>query len=383
MKKMLLLSNVPSPYLSPVYARLKNIDTEDWQICYVSAWNTDVGWSSANAREFISAEDIFLAERFPRLADRLGVQVAATLALLLKLTKEGADYFLIYGYTRLPQLLLIGWAFISRTPFAVAGDANYYLDEARGWRRIVKRQWLGWLSHRAAALIAVGTACRLFWQSYGAQADRIFHVGFAVDNDYFRESSKREFSQAEKLKQEWGWQHRTVFLYVGRLIERKNVHRLIAAVQQLCELPIALVIAGDGEERERLVELANDNPYIKFVGSLTQAELPLCYSLSDVLVLPARAEPWGLVVNEAMACGLTVIAHQHCGAAADLVNDETGVVLQSYETLELAAAIRLLAQDADGLARRKLKSRVRIAAWSIPQAAAQLRRAIDATKKKA
>ena len=128
-------------------------------------------------------------------------------------------------------------------------------------------------------------------------------------------------------------------------------------MQQLRELPIALLIAGDGEERERLIELAGGNPYIRFAGSLTQAELPLYYSWSDVLVLPARAEPWGLVINEAMACGLAVIAHQHCGAAADLVTAENGAILQSYETAELAAALRWLAEDAESLARRKQKSR--------------------------
>ena len=152
---MFLLSNVPSPYLSPVYARLKDVEEEEWKVCYVSGWNADVGWSPANACEFLSPSDILLADQFPNLTRWLGLQVTAAYALLIELLKTRADYCLIYGYTRLPQLLLIGWAVASRTPFAIAGDANYYLDKVRGWRHLLKRCWLGWLSRRAAALISI------------------------------------------------------------------------------------------------------------------------------------------------------------------------------------------------------------------------------------
>jgi glycosyltransferase involved in cell wall biosynthesis len=77
-----------------------------------------------------------------------------------------------------------------------------------------------------------------------------------------------------------------------------------------------------------------------------QGELPKYYALADVLVLPASDEPWGLVINEAMAGGLAVIAHRECGAAVDLVGPENGVALEKLEVDELASAMdRILRGD--------------------------------------
>ena len=381
-KNVLLLANVPSPYLSPVYERLKA--SADWNltVCYVSVWNIGVGWAPASAIDYTTSTDVILIAQRSRIVPWLSDQTTATLALLRLLAKEPADYFLIYGYTRLPQLFLIGWALLLNIPFAIAGDANYYTDRAQGWRRAVKTWWLRLLARRAAALIVVGRASRMFWETYGAPARRLFHAGFAVDNDYFRAESVRQKDYAAQLRRQFGWEKHTVFLYVGRLIERKNIHQLIAAAQQINDLPVALLIAGDGEERAALEALADGHQRVRFVGSLTQAELPLYYALSDVLVLPARAEPWGLVINEAMASGLAVIAHQHCGATPDLVAADNGAVLQGFSVEELADALRSLAQDAATLLRFKQRSQEKIRGWSIPQAALGLKQAIDATSNK-
>jgi glycosyltransferase involved in cell wall biosynthesis len=378
--KVLILSNVPSPYLSPVYAQLKAESGWDVTICYTSSWNAAVGWTPAQAASFASSSaDVMLAAKYPRLVQLGGEQVAASVALLSLLFKVRPDYLLIYGYTLLPQMLLIGWAFLTGTPFAIAGDANFFSDHARGWRRKLKSLWLGWLARRAAALMTVGTACRMFWESFGARAERLFHTGFAVNNDHFRQASAAQADAAANLRQQFGWTEHTVYLFVGRLIERKNVHLIIEAARQLHDLPVAVLIAGDGPERQTLEQLADGNPNIRFVGTASQTELPLYYAAADVLVLPAREEPWGLVVNEAMTCGLAVIAHEHCGATLDLVAPDNGVILQTYTVEELREAMRALASDAVKLQACQKRSAEKIQAWTMPQAAAQLRDAIAVT----
>ena len=80
-----------------------------------------------------------------------------------------------------------------------------------------------------------------------------------------------------------------------------------------------------------------------------------------------------------MACGLAVIAHQHCGAALDLVAADNGITLQSYSLDELTEALRLLAANAEVLQQRKKKSQEKIQSWSISLAALHVREAIEAT----
>ena len=376
-KRMLLLNNVPSPYFSPLFSMLAESAEWSLKICYISAWNSSVGWAPQSASDFSHLTDTILAHRYPRIARWGSEQVAATCSLFMLVLKEKHDFFLIYGYTQLPQLFLIGWAWLRNTPFAIAGDANYYSDKVTGWKRLVKKRWLGWLAQRAAMIVTVGTACRMFWEAYGALPAQLFQAGFAIDNDFFSKAVAQHKGKALKLKQEWGWEDHVVFIYVGRLVARKNVHLLISALPRLASTPVALLIVGDGEEREGLERLADHSFSIHFVGAVTQEELPLYYALSDALVLVAREEPWGLVVNEAMASGLAVISHQHCGATLDLVNEENGVVLQDFTVEEITAAMSFVAQDRDRLKSLKHKSLERISDWSMPQASSQLKQAID------
>ena len=376
-KHVLLLSNVPSPYFSPVFSLLG--ESAEWKLktCYISAWNEGVAWSPQNATSFLNPGDTVLSQQPLAIGGWSNKQMRATCSLLRRVIKQQPDFFLIYGYTQLPQLFLTGWALLRNTPFAIAGDANYYSDKATGWKRRVKKYWLGWLAQRAAAIVTVGAACRMFWESYGALPDQLFHVGFAVDNEFFREAAIQQKHKAAELKREWGWESRTVFIYVGRLITRKNVHLIISALQSLANLPVALLVVGDGEERGVLESLAEQSPYIRFVGAATQNELPLFYALSDALVLPAREEPWGLVINEAMASGLAIISHRHCGAVLDLVDEQNGFVLQGFTVEEMASAMSCITQDCIRLKSLKQKSLERIRDWSMPRTAYQLKQAID------
>lgn len=376
MKKVVLLSNVPSPYLTPLFNQLAGAREFALEICYVSAWSSNVGWALGEVTDFRHTQTQVLDERFPALRQR-APQLAATLALLLRLLKVRPDYLLIYGYTRIPQVTALLWCWWLGVPFAIAGDATYYADGATGLRKWLKTRWLGVLSSRAAAIIVVGKASRMFWEAYGAAPQKIYAAPFAVDNAFFQRESQRSQPAAAAYRAQHGWQSTTVFLYVGRLINRKHVDVLIRAVQQLDPAQARLLIVGDGEERPALEALAAGDARIRFIGGASQQELAFYYALSDALVLPAREEPWGLVINEAMACGLAVIAHWQCGAAVDLVDADNGVVLRSFTVEEVTGALQALVREPAQLQAMKKRSLEKIAPWSFAQAADALQRAIS------
>jgi glycosyltransferase involved in cell wall biosynthesis len=144
-------------------------------------------------------------------------------------------------------------------------------------------------------------------------------------------------------------------LAVGRLVEKKGFHFLIAALAGL-KIPFSLTIAGDGPERERLRQLIilnNLENRVVFHGSVTHAELPKIYAEADVVVVPSVQDSSGdrdglpNVVLEAMACGRAVVASD-VGAIASAITDcESGLLVPSADPVALGQAIRRLAQDRD------------------------------------
>jgi glycosyltransferase involved in cell wall biosynthesis len=378
MKKVLLLSNVPSPYLTPLFNKL-SVES-GWQllICYVSRWSSNVGWSEEQSREYVMNGEVVLDERIPWLK-KFSAQWAAALALLLLLRRQRPDYLVIYGYTRVPQLMALLWCFMTGRPFAIAGDATYYADNAQGIRKFLKTRWLSLVVKQAAAILVVGKASRMFWEAYGARAAQIFEAPFAVDNDWFAAESQVQKAKAEAFRQQLNWEGKTVFLYVGRLIKRKNVNLLVSAMRDSKQTQTVLMVVGDGDEHDALKALAGEDPRIKFTGSASQQELAFYYALADVLVLPSRTEPWGLVINEAMACGLAVIAHWQCGAAVDLVDANNGILLRDFSIAELKSAISKLSTERETLQAMQQCSRVKIAPWSFTNAAQAIQQTVELT----
>jgi glycosyltransferase involved in cell wall biosynthesis len=382
MRRVLLLNNVPAPYFDPLFEKLGRAPGWQLTVCYSSGWNKGVGWLESLRAGNALHRAVILDEQIPGLKSRLGSSYAASVALAKVLINEKPDYLICYGYTLAPQVTALLWAMMTATHFALAGDANYYNDTTRGLKRLIKGAWLRLLARRAAALIAIGTANRMFWESYGANTSKIFEARFAVNNDYYARSCEERREEAAQLKSQLGLTDKIVFLFVGRLIRRKNVDLIIRAARQLNDDRLAVVIVGSGEEQAALERLAHGDQRIVFAGNAPPGELPLYYAISDVLVLPAEQEPWGLVINEAMAGGLAIIAHTHCGAAIDLVMSDNGITLETFSVDELAKAMFLVADNPALLRSMQESSRNRIRTWSIDSAARGIIRAVDQTARR-
>jgi glycosyltransferase involved in cell wall biosynthesis len=376
MKRVLFLSNIPSPYLTPLFKEIAQEAAWKLDVCYISSWGESVGWPEIPVQHYGIGEEHILDKRFP-VFSQISAQLSAASALLERILRDRPEYVVIYGYTRLPQVMALVWCLMTRVHFAIAGDATYYADKATGIKKLLKKYWLGVISKQASAIITVGKASRMFWKAYGARPEKFFNAPFAVNNVFFAAESQKNHAAAIFFRQRKSWERKTIFLYVGRLIKRKNVDLFIRATRQLDGENIAAVIVGSGEERAALEALAAGDPRIHFAGSASQSELPFYYALADVLVLPAHAEPWGLVINEAMACGLAVITHWQCGAAADLVTADNGVLLRSFAVDELAAALKHLASDEQRLRQMQQCSRERIGGWSFEQAALSIQQAVE------
>jgi glycosyltransferase involved in cell wall biosynthesis len=169
------------------------------------------------------------------------------------------------------------------------------------------------------------------------------------------------------------------FLYVGRLIPRKRPMELIRAFETVRrELRDAtLTLVGGGELEPAVREAAAQIPGVRYRGFCEGRELARHYSESDVLVLPALREVWGLVVNEALAHGLFVIATDEVGSAYDLLDERSGMMLPANDLERLAPAMIETARTLDvGDAARRSRA-LAVADWTPDRFASDIRQAAD------
>jgi glycosyltransferase involved in cell wall biosynthesis len=199
-----------------------------------------------------------------------------------------------------------------------------------------------------AALVG-GEPQRAYVEELGMPAERVF-IGYdVVDNDFWSAQVKEISTDPESYRRTHGLpQH--YFLASARFIEKKNLNRLIEAFASYHsaarEDAWKLVLLGDGELRtnlERKVATLHIEDAVIFSGFQQIDKLPIYYALAGCFLHVSTIEQWGLVVNEAMACGLPVIVSETCGCAHDLVRDGfNGFVVDPYEVGEIADRLLLI-----------------------------------------
>jgi phosphatidylinositol alpha-1,6-mannosyltransferase len=189
---------------------------------------------------------------------------------------------------------------------------------------------------------------------------RLLHPG--VDTTRFAPSARCETRRAEL-----GWQGRTVVLTVGRLERRKGHERMIRALHavRLAFPRILYAIVGDGEERTRLAAFAEReglSQHVQLLGEVDDEALVNCYQQCDLFVLPNLAlgrtiEGFGIVLLEAQACGKPVVAGVSGGTAETMHTPETGRLVLSERSDELAGEVIELLSNGDRLQRMGLAAR--------------------------
>jgi glycosyltransferase involved in cell wall biosynthesis len=122
---------------------------------------------------------------------------------------------------------------------------------------------------------------------------------------------------------------------------------------------------------------------VVFTGLKNVHELPQLYAFAGCFVLPSLSEPWGLVVNEAMASGLPVIVSSRCGCVDDLVDDgSNGFIVESGSASSIAAALACMSKlSLEERAKMAERSQAIIEDYSPERWASEVRRIVSAVRK--
>lgn len=244
---------------------------------------------------------------------------------------------------------VLGWALARARRVRIAFECETTLDAwvtRRRWKETVKRT----MFPRLDGVLTAGEEGRRYALRLGAHPERLVDVPHVVDVDHFASVSQAARAGRDELRRRLGVEG-TVFLCVGRLWRGKGLDLLLEAFRRLQEsqtAPAALVLVGDGPEEPRLRRIAAGAGLdsVVFAGFVQKPDLPRYYAAADVFVFPTLGDPWGLVVEEAMACRLPVIASSAAGEIRSRIADgATGFVCDPLDTAALAERMRELAED--------------------------------------
>jgi glycosyltransferase involved in cell wall biosynthesis len=377
--KLVILTEIIAPYRIPVFNALAQRPELNLHVIFLSE-------NDPTLRQWrVYKDEIrFQYDVLPSWRRRLGgYNVLLNRGVHAALNRIEPDVLLCGGYNYLASWQAAYWARRRRVPLLLWSESTAF-DRRRGYRFVEFAKTL--FLNLCAAFVVPGRSSLNYLQNLGITEQRIFTAPNAVDVSLFSQSAEA----ARQSGPQPGGNHRLpsrYFLYVGRLVKAKGIFDLVEAYGKLnaeIRTQIGLVFAGEGSDRGELQERAARivPGTVQILGFTHREELPGLYALADGFVFPTHSDPWGLVVNEAMACSLPVIVTNVAGCALDLVQDGwNGFVVQPRDPLQLAAAMARLAGNSSLRAEMGANSRERVEAYSPATWAAGMVEAVCKTRK--
>lgn len=221
-------------------------------------------------------------------------------------------------------------------PVMVRGDSQLATQRVLA-KRTIKALSYPLLLRSFSAALYVGERSRQYWERYHYPRDRMFFSPHCVDNSWYATRASSVDRALHRTQLGIGVNDR-VILFAGKLIPKKRPLDLVrACALAQSNLPLKLLIAGSGP-MEAQVNVLSETLGVDLIqlGFCNQSEMPAAYACSDLIVLPSDAgETWGLVVNEALACGVPAVVSSSCGCAADFGTYRD--VVEVFETGDVEA----------------------------------------------
>ena len=378
---LVVVSTHPIQYHAPVYRALQ----ARWGIPVTAIYGSDFSVAGYHDREFGTtfAWDTDLLSGYASVfLSRVGEggavspEAASAHGLRQALRRAAPRAVLLLGYRPRFHRQAFWWARREGCALLFRGettDVSATRGRVKGW---VRDRLLRWFYSRFDKLLYIGQRSLQHYRRLGCSGRQLEFSPYCVDAAVFQPEERDREGLRAPTRQGLGLSgQQRVLLFSGKLVPRKAPDLLLRAVQALPSLVrerVVVVFLGDGQMRESLPRLARTPPpvEVRFTGFQNQRSLSPYYHAADVLVLPSPAEPWGLVVNEALHHGVPCVVSSGAGCTPDLVEPgATGELFEAGSDSSLSLALqRALGLPGDNAGLR-VRCRQKVAGYSVERAA--------------
>lgn len=303
--KVLFLTNVPSPYRVSFFNELGKFCDLTVLFERRSASNRDPLWKADGFENF---HGIYLDGM------HFGDDGSISFKYRKYLKKGQYDFVILCGYSSPTGVFTFLYCRRRKIPYIVSSDGAFMRKESKfrfRFKRFV-------LSEAAAALGTTDETLRYF-RTYGISKTFKYPFTSLYEKDILKELPTE--TEKKLLRKKLEIKENKIVLAVGQFIHRKGFDLLIRCASRFDGDTGFYFVGGNATPGYIKLKEENNSDNVHFIGFKTKTELNDFYKMADVLVLPTREDIWGLVINEAMACGLPVITTEHCGSGRELVNE--------------------------------------------------------------
>jgi len=359
--KVAVVSPEPTPYRSPLFDRIGTRDDVDLTVVYAARTVGGRTWDVETRHRAVYLEGVTLP-----LASRLvHHDYPVTPGIWRELRRARPDVVVVSGWSTFAAQAALLWCRFEHVPYILL-VVSHDVGPRAGWRAAVKGAVVPRLVRGAANVLVVGTLARKSVLARGGRTERIRVFANTVDVEALGERADELAPRRSELRSELGLgDEDVVVVSVARLAPEKRHDLLVRAVADVADPRLALVLVGDGPERARFERLASTlGVRLVLAGDRPWAQVVEAYVAADVFALLSQRETWGVVVNEAAACGLPLVLSDHVGAAADLLQDGVnGSLVPAGGVDAAAAALARLAADAPARLAAGAESRRLVSNW--------------------
>lgn len=378
--RVLLLHNIMAPYRYPLFRALGGRPDIDLTVWFMSPSARNRRWAQTIDEELGFKYAVLPHIEFNYFSRDLFTYIFNP-SFPWRYRREAFDVLISAGWLDFATQAGFVLSKLLRQRFILWSEST---PNEPSWRRSVAMPLVRTMVRGANAYIAAGTRSRQYLEMLGARQADVFTAFSTVDVDLFRRVSDAARRDRERRKAELGITRRRVVLYCGQFIERKGLRYLLeafAAIKRHYD-DVALVLVGYGPQYSTLMadvhRLSLSDVHV--LEHVEVGDMPSIYALADIFVLPSVEETWGLVVNEAMACGLPVVVTDRAGSSVDLVQDgENGYVVPPSNSASIADCCLRVLTDPSLLEYMSSRSQARIDQFTPERAADAFAEAIRHT----
>ncbi len=292
-------------------------------------------------------------------------QVSFQFKNYLKKHWQEYDVILLDGYGFVSQLINIRYLNKKKIPYYVNIDGMVPSDKKSGFSYKLKKRIIS----NIPFILSGSKATNSLLVEYGATKENIINHPFTSLYEKDIWDSVATTQEKESLREKLNITEKNVVVSVGRFSYLngygKGYDVLIRAAKNM-DSSVGFYIVG-GEPTAEFAEMVKENHLtnVHFIGFLKKEQLNEYYRAADVFALMTVSDVWGLVVNEAMACGLPIITTDKCVAGLDLVDDKNGALLCVGDDLGLKEKLECFFSDTERLHTMSACSLERIKGYTI------------------